>query len=60
MVAGRFHLNEWEQNIRASLDVVEGAYQVVSDQSAAVRVELLEITVIFLIALEIVLALVRH
>jgi hypothetical protein len=60
MIAGRFHLNEWEQNIRASLDVVEGAYQVVSDQSATVRVELLEITVILLIALEIILALVRH
>jgi hypothetical protein len=60
MVAARFHLNEWEQNIRASLDVVEGAYQVVSDQSATVRVELLEITVIVLIAVEIALALIRH
>jgi hypothetical protein len=60
MVAGRFHLNEWEQNIRASLDVVEGAYQVVSDQSSTLRVELLEITVILLIALEILLALLRH
>jgi hypothetical protein len=60
MIATRFHLNEWEQNIRASLDVVEGAYQVVSDQSATVRVELLEITVILLICLEIILALVRH
>jgi hypothetical protein len=60
MVAERFHLNEWEQNIRASLDVVEGAYQVVSDQSAALRVELLEVTVILLIALEIGLALLRH
>jgi hypothetical protein len=60
IVAARFHLNEWEQNIRASLDVVEGTYQVVSDQSAGLRVELLEITVILLIALEIVLALLRH
>ncbi|HTQ40017.1 MAG TPA: hypothetical protein VMJ32_13395 [Pirellulales bacterium] len=60
MIAARFHLNEWEQSIRASLDVVEGAYQVVSDQSSTVRVELLEITVILLIALEILLALFRH
>ncbi|HZZ29045.1 MAG TPA: hypothetical protein VFE46_13685 [Pirellulales bacterium] len=60
MIAARFHLNEWEQNIRESLDVVEGAYQVVSDQSATVRVELLEITVILLIVLEIVLAMLRH
>jgi hypothetical protein len=60
MVAGRFHLGEWEQSIRASLDVMEGAYQVVSDQASSLRLELLEITVILLIALEIVLALVRH
>lgn len=60
MVATRFHLGEWEQSIRASLDVVEGAYQVVSDQASSLRLELLEITVILLIALEIVLALVRH
>jgi hypothetical protein len=60
LVAQRFHLAEWEQSIRASLDVVEGAYQVVSDQSATFRVELLEMIVIVLIALEIVLALVRH
>jgi hypothetical protein len=60
MIAARLHLQEWEQNIRGSLDVVEGAYQVVSDQSATLRVELLEITVIVLIALEIILALLRH
>jgi hypothetical protein len=60
LIATRFHLSEWEQSIRASLDVVEGAYQVVSDQSATFRVELLEMIVIVLIALEIVLALVRH
>jgi hypothetical protein len=60
LVATRFHLTEWEQSIRASLDVVEGAYQVVSDQSATFRVEFLEIIVIILITLEIVLALVRH
>ncbi len=60
LVGARFHLNQWEQNIRASLDVVEGAYQVVSDQSSAFRIELLEIIVVVLIAIEIVMAFVRH
>ncbi len=60
LIAARFHLAQWEQNIRSSLDVVEGAYQVVSDQSSAFRVELLEIIVVVLIAIEIVLAFVRH
>ena len=60
LIAARFHLSQWEQNIRSSLDVVEGAYQVVSDQSSAFRIELLEIIVIVLIAIEIVMAFVRH
>jgi hypothetical protein len=60
LVAGRFHLSDWEHSIRSSLDVVEGAYQVLSDQSASLRIELLEIIVIILIAAEIVMAMVRH
>lgn len=60
LVADRFHLKEWEQSIRGSLDVVEGAYQVVSDQSASFRIELLEVVVIVLIAIEILMALFRH
>jgi uncharacterized Rmd1/YagE family protein len=60
LIAARFHLSQWEQNIRASLDVVEGAYQVVSDQSSAFRIELLEIIVIVLITIEIFMAFVRH
>jgi hypothetical protein len=60
IVAERFHLSQWEQSIRSSLDVVEGTYQVMSDQSGAFRVEMLEIIVILLIAIEIVMALVRH
>jgi hypothetical protein len=60
LIAGRFHLADWEQSIRSSLDVVEGAYQVLSDQSASLRIELLEVIVIVLIAAEIVMALVRH
>jgi hypothetical protein len=60
LIAARFHLEQWEQSIRGSLDVVEGAYQVVSDQSASFRIELLEVVVIVLITIEIFLALVRH
>ena len=47
---------QWEQSIRGSLDVVEGAYQVVSDQAGSFRIELLEIVVIILIAIEIALS----
>jgi uncharacterized Rmd1/YagE family protein len=60
MVAERFHLGQWEQSIRRSLDLVEGTYQVMSDQSGSFRVEMLEIIVIVLIAIEIVLAFLRH
>ncbi len=60
LIAGRFRLSDWEQSIRASLDVVEGAYQVVSDQAASFRIEFLELVVIVLITIEIVLALWRH
>ena len=60
LVAERFHLGQWEQSIRSSLDVVEGTYQVMSDQSGSFRVEMLEIIVIVLIAIEIVMALLRH
>jgi len=56
----RFHLNEWEHSIQRKLDVLEGIYQVLSDQAATFRAEFLEWTVIVLIALEIVLALTRH
>ena len=60
MIAQRLHLSDWEQSIRRSLDVVEGAYQVVSDQSGAFRIELLEIVVVVLIAIEILMAIIRH
>lgn len=60
LVAQRFHLREWEQGIGRKLEVLEGIYQVLSDQAAHVRSEFLEIIVIVLIALEIVMAFVRH
>lgn len=60
LLATRFHLEEWEQNIQRKLEVAEGVYQVVSDQADSYRTEVLEVIVIVLILLEIVLALVRH
>ena len=59
-VAGRFHLDEWGQNIRRSISVLEGIFQVVSSQAASYRAETLEITVVLLIVIEILLAIFRH
>jgi hypothetical protein len=58
-MAERFHLSEWEQSIRRKLDVIESVYQVLSDQSATYRAEVLEIIVVVLIVLEIALAFLR-
>jgi hypothetical protein len=55
----RFHLETWETNIQRKLDVLESIYQVLSDQSDTNRGEFLELTVIFLIVLEVVLAIVK-
>jgi hypothetical protein len=60
LLASRFHLRDWERSIQRKLEVVEGIYQVVADQSAAFRMEFLEIIVVVLILIEIVLAVVRH
>jgi hypothetical protein len=59
LVAARFHLETWEENIRRKLEVAEGVYQVVSDQASHFRTEFLEIIVVLLIFIEIVLAFVR-
>jgi hypothetical protein len=60
LVGSRFHLDDWSASIERSLAVAEGVYQVVAQQSAAYRTELLELIIIVLIAFEIVMALVRH
>ncbi len=60
ILAKRFHLEEWEQSIRHSLEVVEGVYAVISDQAATYRTELLEVVIILLIVFEIAMALLRH
>jgi len=59
LVATRFHLDTWEQNIQRKLEVAEGVYQAVSDQASHFRTEFLEVIVVVLILIEIVLAF-RH
>jgi hypothetical protein len=60
LLATRFHLSEWERSIQRKLEVIEGVYRVVSDQTATFRMESMEAIVIFLIFLEILLAVFRH
>jgi hypothetical protein len=60
MVAGRFHLDDWQLGIQRKLEVAEGVYQVVSDQTDTYRSEFLELVVVILILLEIVVALYHH
>jgi hypothetical protein len=60
LLATRFHLRDWERSIQRKLDVIEGIYEVVSNRTVTFRTEFLEVIVIFLIMLEIVLALIHR
>ena len=60
-LATRFHLREWERSIQRKLEVIEGVYQVLSDQGETFRAEFLEVVVVILILIEIILAVfMRH
>jgi hypothetical protein len=56
LLAKRFHLETWVENIQRKLEVAEGVYQVVSDQAGSFRTEFLELIVVLLILIEIILA----
>lgn len=58
LLATRLHLDDWGQNVRQSLSVLEGTYQVLSNQTAIYRAEVLEIAIVLLILFEIVVSLV--
>lgn len=58
-LAARLHLDEWGANIRSTLAILEGTYQVLANQTAIYRAEMLEIAIIALILIEIVMAFVR-
>jgi hypothetical protein len=57
LLAARFHLDTWEASVRNSLDTAESVYRVVSDQSATLRAETLEIIIVGLILFEVALSL---
>jgi hypothetical protein len=59
LLATRFHLPAWEQDIRRKLEVLEGVYEVISTQSSHFRAEFLEIIVVILILIEVLLAVFR-
>ncbi|HZZ81040.1 MAG TPA: hypothetical protein VFE62_21240 [Gemmataceae bacterium] len=60
MIATRFHLETWIENIQRKLEVAEGVYQVVADQAGHFRTQFLEVIVVILILIEIVLAFVHR
>lgn len=55
----RFHLEEWARSVDHSLDVLEGIYRIVTDQTATLRAEVLELIIVFLIVIEVVMGLLR-
>jgi hypothetical protein len=56
----RFHLRGWQQSIRRKLETVGDVYDLLTQQAGSFRMEALEVTVVALIALEIVLAILRQ
>ena len=60
LASRRFHLPEWQQSIRRKLDTVGDVYDLLVHQAGGTRMEVLEIIVVLLIAVEILLALIRH
>ncbi len=60
LASTRFHLGEWQQSIRHKLDTVGNVFDLLVQQAGVTRTEVLEIIVVILIALEIILAIVRH
>jgi hypothetical protein len=60
LASTRFHLRGWQQSIRRKLETVGDVYDLLIHQAGGQRMEALEIIVVLLIALEVVLALIRH
>lgn len=56
----RFHLGEWQQSIRRKLDTVGDVYDLLVQQAGGLRGETLEVVVVILIAVEVVMAFIRH
>jgi hypothetical protein len=60
LASTRFHLGDWQQSIRRKLDTVGDVYDLLVQQAGGMRMEILEMIVVVLIAVEIVLAVLRH
>ena len=60
LASARFHLEGWQQSIRRKLDTVGDVYDLLVQQAGGNRMEALEIIVVVLIAVEIILAIIRH
>jgi hypothetical protein len=60
MTSARFHLGGWQQSIRRKLETVGNVFDLLVQQAGGTRMETLEIIVVVLIALEIILAFIRH
>jgi hypothetical protein len=60
LASTRFHIREWQQSIRRKLETVGDVYDLLIQQAGSHRTEALEVTIIVLIALEIILAIFRH
>jgi len=57
--ADRLHLAEWQRSVDGKLELIQKISEVFSNRAATARAELLELTIIALIALEIALFLTR-
>ncbi len=60
IVNRRFHLDEWDSSILRKLETLKSIYEKISDQASNRRMEILEWVIIFLIAVEIGLELLRR
>ena len=56
VAAARFHLRDWQQNIRRKLETIGDVYDLLVQQAGGQRMEALEITVVLLNTLEIAMA----
>jgi len=59
LLVARFRLDEWAADNRRSIAVLEGIYQVLTQQAATYRAEFLEVMIVLLILYEVVAPLVR-
>ena len=55
LLATRFHLKDWEKSIQRKLEILEEAYQVLTDHTTTRRGEFMEVIVILLILIEVVM-----